>query len=102
MTSSAPPSLPDDDPNHELQLSGDRNFALHGEITMLILLLLFAIFILFLLLFLCIKRSRSNLQNWDSCEEHDSTKNFPCAVFQRGKCLHQNREHRPPIHESAV
>ncbi|KAG4184334.1 hypothetical protein ERO13_A09G166750v2 [Gossypium hirsutum] len=41
-------------------ISRDTNFALHGEIMLLIFLLLFALFLSFLLFFLYIKGSRNN------------------------------------------
>ncbi|OAY41526.1 hypothetical protein MANES_09G109200v8 [Manihot esculenta] len=44
--------------NDELLFSGDRNFAIHGEIMLLVLVLLFASFLLFIVCFLC--KSKSN------------------------------------------
>ncbi|KAJ6871440.1 hypothetical protein NC652_036951 [Populus alba x Populus x berolinensis] len=42
----------------ELPVSSDRNFAIHGQITMLVLLLLFPLCLLFILYFVCAKRLR--------------------------------------------
>ncbi|KAJ6778077.1 hypothetical protein OIU74_001968 [Salix koriyanagi] len=42
----------------ELPVSGDRNFAINGQITMLVLLLLFPLCLLFILYFICAKRLR--------------------------------------------
>ncbi|KAJ9180541.1 hypothetical protein P3X46_008769 [Hevea brasiliensis] len=42
----------------ELLVSGDRNFAIHGEIMLLVLLLLFAFFLLFLAYLLFKRRSK--------------------------------------------
>ncbi|XWS67274.1 hypothetical protein CRYUN_Cryun05aG0273400 [Craigia yunnanensis] len=80
MASPPPPLLsssmaPDDSQQDDhLLFSRDRNFALHGEIMMLIFLLLFAVFLSFLLLFLYIKRSRSNANLQDSSEQISSSK----------------------------
>ncbi|KAL4351615.1 hypothetical protein GQ457_06G005670 [Hibiscus cannabinus] len=54
-----------DDPR-PLLLSYDRNFALHGEITMLVILLLFAAFLSFLLLLFYTRLSRGNASRQDS------------------------------------
>ncbi|KAJ6303448.1 hypothetical protein OIU77_017347 [Salix suchowensis] len=46
----------------ELPVSGDRNFAINGQITMLVLLLLFPLCLLFILYFICAKRLRDALK----------------------------------------
>ncbi|KAI9380599.1 hypothetical protein POPTR_016G121650v4 [Populus trichocarpa] len=42
----------------EIPVSSDRNFAIHGQITMLVLLLLFPLCLLFILYCMCAKRLR--------------------------------------------
>ncbi|KAJ9185409.1 hypothetical protein P3X46_005047 [Hevea brasiliensis] len=44
----------------ELLFSDDRNFAVHGEIMLLVLVLLFAFFLLFIVYFLCKRRSNDS------------------------------------------
>ncbi|XP_050213910.1 uncharacterized protein LOC126665225 [Mercurialis annua] len=50
--------------NDELFFSGDRNFAVHGEIMLLVLVLLFSCFLFFIVFFLC--KRRSDDYNYDS------------------------------------
>lgn len=44
----------------ELLFSSDRNFAVHGEIMLLVLVLLFALFLLFIVYLLCKRRSNES------------------------------------------
>lgn len=65
----------------ELLFSGDRNFAVHGEIMLLVLVLLFAFFLLFIIYFLFKRR-----YNYDSPKlsqsELVSQMNPSAAIFK--------------------
>ena len=85
-----------DDPQQDdhLLYSRDRNFALHGEIMMLIFLLLFAVFLSFLLFFLYIKRYRSEFNLQDSSEQISPNKFSSVqlkAHFERGSKPRMNQ-----------
>ncbi|XVE97127.1 hypothetical protein REPUB_Repub02eG0283900 [Reevesia pubescens] len=92
-------SMAPDDPqldDDHLLFSRDRNFALNGEIMMLISLLLFAVFLSFLLFFLYVKCSRSNanLQEYYSSDQVSPSKFSGVqlkANFERGSKLGMNQ-----------
>ncbi|GMI96425.1 hypothetical protein HRI_003311800 [Hibiscus trionum] len=75
LSSPMAPYEPQQDDDHVL-VSRDRNFALHGEIMLLIFLLLFALFLAFLLFFLYMKgfRSKASLQDYSSSEQVEPSK----------------------------
>ncbi|KAK2652921.1 hypothetical protein Ddye_012777 [Dipteronia dyeriana] len=54
----SPAMAPDDDDAKYLHLVGDKRYALHGEIFMLVLLLGFSLFLVLLVALPCLKRSR--------------------------------------------
>ncbi|CAK7343820.1 unnamed protein product [Dovyalis caffra] len=64
----------------ELLVSSDRNFAVHGEIMMLVLFLLFALFLLFILYFMCLKRLKDASKLSQS--ELVSPRNFTISNFK--------------------
>ncbi|XVF76867.1 hypothetical protein PTKIN_Ptkin13bG0301200 [Pterospermum kingtungense] len=125
MASPPPPGLlsspmAPDDPQQDdhLLFSRDRNFALHGEIMMLIFLLLFAVFLSFLLFFLYIRRSRSNanLQEYSSDQisptkfshvqpkahfGRGSTSNESAACVASGTVLYCSQLTMPPKHKTS-
>ncbi|KAB5552193.1 hypothetical protein DKX38_009504 [Salix brachista] len=80
---SALPTLAPDDHTQkaELPVSSDPNFAVHGEIMMVVLLLLFASFLLFILLyFMCAKRLKDASKVTRS--EIISPRNFTTCNFK--------------------
>jgi ABC-type glycerol-3-phosphate transport system permease component len=81
--------------NDELLVSGDRNFAVHGEIMMLVLLLLFTSFFLFILYLVCAKRLKDASKVTQS--ELISPRNFTISKFKgqirsEGHLMHQSME----------
>ncbi|KAK8617290.1 hypothetical protein V6N13_080207 [Hibiscus sabdariffa] len=87
-SSMAVPDDPRQDDDH-LILSRDRNFALHGEIMMLVFLLLFAAFLSFLLFLFYTRSCRGNANRQDySSSEPESPNKFS---FVQNKTQFQSR-----------
>ncbi|KAK8613232.1 hypothetical protein V6N13_100999 [Hibiscus sabdariffa] len=81
-SSMATPDDPRQDNDH-LILSKDRNFAVHGEIMMLVFLLLFAAFLSFLLFLFYTRSCRGNANRQDySSSEPESPNKFSFLQFQ--------------------
>ncbi|KAG6771691.1 hypothetical protein POTOM_023073 [Populus tomentosa] len=81
--------------NDELLVSGDRNFAVHGEIMMLVLLLLFTLFFLFILYLVCAKRLKdaSRVPQSELISPRNFTfSNFKGQIRSEGHLMHQSME----------
>lgn len=94
---------PDNPQKDELLVSGDRNFAVHGEITMLVVVLLFIFFLLFIIYVLCLNR-QNNAPNLNQSEPV-SPRNYSIAMLKgkmkgdQSNLMHQfedcRRTHQP-------
>lgn len=81
----------------ELPVSSDRNFAIHGQITMLVLLLLFPLCLLFVLYCMCAKRLKdaSKVRQPDlvSPRNVSGSPDFKGQI-RDGYLMHQSVEHK--------
>ncbi|KAK2656133.1 hypothetical protein Ddye_009185 [Dipteronia dyeriana] len=75
--SMSPDNNNNDDNNHQLLFSDDPDYALHGEIMLLVLVLLFIIFLFCLVFFIYVKRPRRGGHPRQSPPEHFYPGNFP-------------------------
>ncbi|KAK3227363.1 hypothetical protein Dsin_007225 [Dipteronia sinensis] len=88
--------------NHQLLSSDDPNYALHGEIMLLVLVLLFIVFLFCLVFFLYMKRPRGGGHPKQSLPEQFYPGNFPPHVVQQHKAqldstgskLQQQQQHQ--------
>lgn len=81
----------------EIPVSSDRNFAIHGQITMLVLLLLFPLCLLFILYCMCAKRLRdaSKVRQPElvSSRNVSGSPDFKGQI-RDGYLMHQSVEHK--------